>query len=234
MPEPVIKIRELRFAWPGASAPLLDIPSFEMASRERLFLRGPSGSGKSTLLGLIAGVLEPQAGSVSVLGEDMADLSGAARDRLRADHLGVIFQMFNLVPYLSVLQNVTLPCRFSAARRKAAEAGGTSAEEARRLLGRLGLSDEKLLARPVTELSVGQQQRVAVARALIGGPDILIADEPTSALDADARDRFIALLNEEATRSGAALLFVSHDGALASHFDRSIDLTKLNRATVTA
>lgn len=229
-----ISINELRFAWPGATAPLLDIPSFQMGQRERLFLRGPSGSGKSTLLGLIAGVLEPQSGSVSVLGEDMAKLSGSARDRLRADHLGVIFQMFNLVPYLSVLQNVTLPCRFSAARRKAVEAAGSPLDEAKRLLGRLGLSDEKLLARPVTELSVGQQQRVAVARALIGGPEILIADEPTSALDADARDRFIELLSEEANRSGAALLFVSHDAALASHFDRSVDLTELNRALVTS
>ncbi|MEQ9317025.1 MAG: ABC transporter ATP-binding protein [Henriciella sp.] len=234
MPDTRIKISDLRFAWPGASAPLLDIPAFELGAGERLFLRGPSGSGKSTLLGLIAGVLAPQAGSISVLGEDMADLSGAARDRLRADHLGVIFQMFNLVPYLSVMQNVTLPCRFSAARRKAADANGTPADEARRLLGRLGLSDEKLLARPVTELSVGQQQRVAVARALIGGPEILIADEPTSALDADARDRFIELLSEEAARSGASLLFVSHDAALAGHFDRSIDLAQLNQATVAA
>ena len=102
--------------------------------------------------------------------------------------------------------------------------------EAERLLSRLGLSDPKMLERPVTELSVGQQQRVAVARALIGGPDIVIADEPTSALDAEARDRFIELLNEEAARSGSALLFVSHDGSLAGHFDRSVDLKEINRA----
>ncbi|MEM5515459.1 ABC transporter ATP-binding protein [Henriciella sp. AS95] len=232
--QPAIEIRDLRFAWDGADTPLLDIAAFNMASRERLFLRGPSGSGKSTLLGLIAGVLEPQAGHIRVLGEEMSALGSAKRDRVRADHLGVIFQMFNLVPYLSVVQNVTLPCRFSKARRAVVAEGGGPVEEARRLLARLGLTDEKLLARPVTELSVGQQQRVAVARALIGGPSLLIADEPTSALDADARDRFIALLNEEASRSGAALLFVSHDGALASHFDRSVDLTELNTARVPA
>ena len=228
---PAIRIRDLRFAWPSGPV-LLDIPAFDLAAGESLFLRGPSGSGKSTLLGLIAGVLEPQSGTVEVLGEDMANLPGSKRDAIRADRLGVIFQMFNLVPYLSVVQNVTLPCRFSKARRAAVEGGPVA--EARRLLGRLGLSDEKLLARPVTELSVGQQQRVAVARALIGGPKIVIADEPTSALDADARDRFIELLSEEAGRSGAALLFVSHDASLASHFGRSLDLSQINRAGVAA
>lgn len=227
MDETAVSLRNVRFAWPQ-SPDLLDIPTFDLARSERLFLRGPSGSGKSTLLGLIAGVLAPQAGSIHVLGEDMAALAGAKRDRLRADRLGVIFQMFNLVPYLPVMQNVTLPCRFSPARRDAV--GGDASGEARRLLARLGLTDEKLLARPVTELSVGQQQRVAVARALIGGPQLLIADEPTSALDADARDRFIELLNEEAARSGAALLFVSHDASLAGHFDRSVDLTEINKA----
>ncbi|RIJ18129.1 ABC transporter ATP-binding protein [Henriciella mobilis] len=228
---PAIKIRDLGFAWPQ-SPPLLDIAGFDLARGEKLFLRGPSGSGKSTLLGLVAGVLEPQSGTIEVLGENMTGLAGSKRDRLRADRMGVIFQMFNLVPYLSVVQNVMLPCRFSAARRKAA--GDDLAGEARRLLARLGLSDEKLLARPVTDLSVGQQQRVAVARALIGGPQLLIADEPTSALDADARDRFIELLTEEASGSGAALLFVSHDGSLASHFDRSVDLAEINRARATA
>jgi len=231
--DPAIRIRDLRFAWASGPA-LLDIPSFDLGASERLFLRGPSGSGKSTLLGLVAGVLEPQSGTVEVLGEDMAALSGPRRDALRADRLGVIFQMFNLVPYLSVIQNVTLPCRFSRARREAVAGIGGPVAEARRLLARLGLTDEGLLARAVTELSVGQQQRVAVARALIGGPKILIADEPTSALDADARDQFIGLLNEEAARSSAALLFVSHDASLAGHFDRSVDLADLNNARVTA
>lgn len=226
----VIDVTDLRFAWQQAGPTLLDIPQFGLGAGERVFLRGPSGSGKSTLLGLIAGVLEPQSGKLTVLGHDMASLSGPKRDALRADRLGVIFQMFNLVPYLSLVQNVTLPCRFSAARRNAAGGEGSVAAEAERLLARLGLSGEGLLGRPVTELSVGQQQRVAVARALIGGPDLIVADEPTSALDADARDRFIELLNEEAARTGSALLFVSHDASLADHFDRSIDLSEINRA----
>ena len=231
MTDLAIQIDGLRFAWKG-NAPVLDVPAFKLARGERLFLRGPSGSGKSTLLGVIAGVLEADAGKVSVLGQDVASLSSSGRDRMRADHLGVIFQMFNLVPYLSVIGNVTLPLKFSAARRKAV--GGDADAEARRLLGRLGLTDESLLERRVSDLSVGQQQRVAAARALIGAPEIVIADEPTSALDADARDRFITLLSEEAARTGAALLFVSHDASLARLFDRAVDLAEINRAGVRA
>tara|TARA_R110001599_G_scaffold8901_2_gene44137 strand:+ start:1291 stop:1986 length:696 start_codon:yes stop_codon:yes gene_type:complete len=231
MTDPAIQIEGLRFAWNGAK-PVLDVPAFTLARGERLFLRGPSGSGKSTLLGVIAGVLVADAGRVSVLGQELGGLSSAARDRMRADHLGVIFQMFNLVPYLSVVGNVTLPLKFSDRRRMIV--GGDADAEARRLLGRLGLTDEALLARRVSDLSVGQQQRVAAARALIGGPEIVIADEPTSALDSDARDRFIELLSEEAGRTGAALLFVSHDASLARLFDRAVDLAEINQAGVSA
>jgi len=231
MAEPIVSISNLSFAWtPGNE--VLDISDFQLKAGERLFLRGASGSGKSTLLGIIAGVLEAGSGEVIVLGQDLATLEPAARDRLRADHLGVIFQMFNLVPYLSVIGNVTLPLRFSPKRRAAIN--GNEDDEARRLLSRLGLTDETLLARRVSDLSVGQQQRVAAARALIGGPEIVIADEPTSALDADARDQFIDLLSEEARRTGAALLFVSHDAGLATHFDRAVDLSEINRAGVSA
>ncbi|MEM7328755.1 MAG: ABC transporter ATP-binding protein [Pseudomonadota bacterium] len=233
MSSAIIRLSDLVYAWPG-QPPLLDVKSFELQAGERLFLRGPSGSGKSTLLGLIAGVLEAQTGEINVLGQDLATLSGSQRDRVRADHLGVIFQMFNLVPYLSVVQNVMLPCRFSARRRSAEAASGGPEKEALRLLTRLGLEDEDLLTRNVTDLSVGQQQRVAAARALIGNPSLIIADEPTSALDADSRDRFIELLSDEARETGAALLFVSHDGALAPLFDRAIDLAEINQATEVA
>ena len=121
MSQPVIDIENLAFAWKSGPQ-VLNVPEFRLEAGERVFLRGPSGSGKSTLLGLIAGVLAPQQGSVRVLGEDMTVLSASRRDRLRADHVGVIFQMFNLVPYLSVTGNVLLPLRFSppAARRLAA------------------------------------------------------------------------------------------------------------------
>ncbi|MEL7040339.1 MAG: ABC transporter ATP-binding protein [Pseudomonadota bacterium] len=229
MTEPIVRVSDLRFAWPGQPV-LLDIDQFQLAAGERLFLRGPSGSGKSTFLGLIAGVLESVDGTVEVMGQNLIGLPGSRRDRIRADHLGVIFQMFNLVPYLSVVQNVALTCRFSKRRRAEAIRQGGIEAEAKRLLARLGLEDEGLRSRRVTELSVGQQQRVAAARALIGNPALIIADEPTSALDADARDRFIELLSDEATKTGAALLFVSHDGGLARLFDRAIDLEDLNRA----
>ena len=224
-----VRAEQLKFAWPGAPL-LLDIDQFELHAGERLFLRGPSGSGKSTLLGLIAGVLTPRSGQVMVCGEDMSALSGTKRDQLRADRLGVIFQLFNLVPYLTVAQNVALPCRFSALRAKQVSDAGGVEREVSRLLERLGLDGSDLLHRPVTALSVGQQQRVAAARALIGSPEIVIADEPTSALDADTRDRFISLLVDEAKATGASLLFVSHDAALASQFDRALDLREINLA----
>lgn len=234
MTDRVLDLAELRFAWKGGPV-LLDIPALGLDRGERLFLRGPSGSGKSTLLGLVCGVLPPQAGRIAVLGRDLATLSGAGRDALRAAEMGVVFQMFNLLPYLSVLANVTLPCRFSAERRRRAVAAGGSPEaEARRLLQRLGLHDPRLAEAPVRALSVGQQQRVAMARALIGDPALIVADEPTSALDSDARDAFLDLLLGEVGRSGASLLFVSHDLGLAGHFDRTADIRALNRAAAPA
>ncbi len=145
--------------------------------------------------------------------------------------MGVVFQMFNLVPYLTVLENVLLPLRFSAARRRRVEAaGGSPATEARRLLLRLGLAEDLVTSRRATALSVGQQQRVAVARSLIGAPDLILADEPTSALDADARNAFIDLLLQECAKHASTLLFVSHDTSLAKHFDRTIDLAEINAA----
>lgn len=222
-----VSLRQLSFAWPGA-APLLEIDELDIALGERVFLRGPSGSGKSTLLGLIAGVLEPTGGKLSVLGEDMGRLGARQRDALRARNMGVVFQMFNLLPFLNVVQNVTLGCAFSKDRRS--QLNASSESEAATLLARLGLEGVGLLGRRVSDLSVGQQQRVAVARALLGGPKLVIADEPTSALDSDARDQFLALLTEEVSRTGAALLMVSHDASLAGQFDRSLDLQSLNRA----
>jgi len=230
----ILSLRDVQFAWPNAS-PLLDIAQFEMAPGERVFLQGASGSGKSTLLGLISGILIPSHGTLTVLDCDMHMASGHQRDALRARDMGVIFQMFNLLPFLSVLQNVTLACQFSKARKARVEAHVPEGVEAgaRALLARLGLGDEAILQRQVSDLSVGQQQRVAVARALLGSPKLVIADEPTSALDAGARDGFMDLLFSEITRSGAALLMVSHDGALADGFDRSLDLRELNKASQT-
>jgi putative ABC transport system ATP-binding protein len=224
-----VDLRDVVFGWvPGT--PLLSIDRLEVAPGERVFISGPSGSGKSTLLGLIGGVLTPDSGTVRVLGESLGELSAARRDALRVDRIGFIFQMFNLLPYLSVRDNVALPCRFSARRRARALTEATDIRtEAERLLGHLGLDDPALLDRRVTELSIGQQQRVAAARALIGRPELVIADEPTSSLDTDARGDFLALLMRECTAAGSAIVFVSHDRSLASRFDRRIELTELNR-----
>jgi putative ABC transport system ATP-binding protein len=226
---PAISLKDVTFAW-GEGAPLLDITDLQINRGERVFLHGPSGSGKSTLLGLLGGVLTPAAGRLDVLGQDLSRLGGRACDRFRADNLGIIFQMFNLLPYLSVRDNVLLSCRFSKPRtRRADEAGGIAAETDR-LLNVLGLPQDAL-GRPVVELSVGQQQRVAAARALIGQPQLIIADEPTSALDADRRRVFVDLLSDECAASGATLVFVSHDLSLASSFDRTISLNEINRAS---
>jgi putative ABC transport system ATP-binding protein len=223
----IVDLSQVRFSWAG-SAPVVDVPALRMAHGERVFLRGPSGCGKSTLLSLIAGVITPQQGAVRVLGQDIGALNSAQRDRFRADHIGFIFQMFNLIPYLSVVENVSLPCGFSARRR--ARAGGELEAEAVRLLEHLDMASPDVLRRPVTDLSVGQQQRVAAARALIGAPELLIADEPTSSLDADRRAAFLDLLFRECARAQAALIFVSHDAALAPLFDRAIEFADLNRA----
>ncbi|MFO1384594.1 MAG: ABC transporter ATP-binding protein [Chitinivorax sp.] len=224
----VIHWQNLRYRWPGQAQDCLHLAEFTLAAGERVFLHGPSGSGKSTLLSLVSGVLAARSGKLSVLGHELTQLSPRQRDHFRVDHIGFIFQQFNLIPYLSVLDNVLLPLRFSKTRRQAA--GHDAKAEAARLLGRLDL-DVSLYQRPATALSVGQQQRVAAARALIGKPALVIADEPTSALDAERQQRFIDLLLQECQANGSALLFVSHDMRLADHFDRLLHLPELNRAT---
>jgi putative ABC transport system ATP-binding protein len=226
----IVELRDLHFRWCADHPQVLDIPRLSIDSGEHLFIQGPSGSGKSSLLSLLAGVNLPQQGCVNVLGQQVNRLSGPQRDRFRADHLGMVFQLFNLIPYLSLLDNVILPCRFSTLRRtRALKESDSLHEEALRLLGHLDLDDEHLLNQPVTHLSVGQQQRAAVARALIGAPELLIADEPTSALDADRREAFLSLLFRECEQSGSTLIVVSHDRQLEPLFKRQIALHEINR-----
>ncbi|WP_434679442.1 ABC transporter ATP-binding protein [Pseudomonas sp. R1-18] len=232
MPQALIELSDLTFSWPGHPL-LLDIPNFSLLPGETLFLKGPSGSGKTTLLGLLGGVQLPDDGCVRLLGQDLSKLSAGARDRFRVDHTGYIFQQFNLLPFLSVRENVELPCHFSNVRAGRARQRHGSVEAATTtLLAHLGLKDPAMLNRRADSLSIGQQQRVAAARALIGQPELVIADEPTSALDADAREAFIQLLFAECREAGASLLFVSHDQSLAPLFDRHLSLSELNRAAV--
>lgn len=229
---PVVSIENLTFGWNNRKEIILDISELSLGKGESVFIHGPSGCGKSTLISLIAGVVTPSGGTVSVLNQSLGQLGGADRDRFRADHIGLIFQMFNLIPYLSLLENVMLPCRFSANRKNRACASGSTPEnEAKRLLDSLDLPGATSQGTPVSELSAGQQQRVAAARALIGSPEIIIADEPTSSLDADRRHGFIRLLFAECQTSQSTLLFVSHDMALSRHFDRVISFSDINKVS---
>jgi putative ABC transport system ATP-binding protein len=223
-----IALKGLKYRWSPDRPLTLDIAALEIAEGERLFLHGASGSGKSTLLNILAGVLVPEGGTVQCLDREISKLGNRERDRFRADHVGMIFQQFNLVPYLSVLENVLLPCHFSARRR--GNSNGSTEREARQLLGHLELAQE-IPARTVTQLSVGQQQRVAVARALIGTPELIIADEPTSALDAERRGRFLDLLLGKCQALGSTLLYVSHDLSLMDRFTRCVSMSEINRAS---
>lgn len=229
--QPVVTLNNVTFTWQGNSTPTLDISELTINHGEHLFIKGPSGCGKSTLLGLLTGINSATDGVVSVLGYDLARLSGSKRDSFRADNIGYIFQQFNLLPYLSVIENVLLPCQFSKLRRSQVE--GELEPKARELLLKLHLP-ESLVNKPVVELSIGQQQRVAAARALIGMPKLIIADEPTSSLDYDNRTAFIELLLEQVNQSGSTLLFVSHDPTLESLFNRTLDLKNINNAGVSA
>lgn len=222
----LLELRDLSFAWQRGQPAVIALETLSLSAGERVFLYGPSGSGKSTLLALIAGLARPEHGRIRLAGTSLESLSGPERDRFRADHLGVIFQQFNLLPWLDVLGNVMLPCRFS---RRRAERAGDVAAAARHLLEAMDL-EPALWSRKASDLSVGQQQRAAAARALIGSPRLVLADEPTSALDSDRRDAFLALLFEQIESAGASLLFVSHDKALAARFDRSISLPDINTA----
>ncbi len=221
---PLVEVEGALFRWPGRGSAEMRFTGLTMARGERVLLVGPSGSGKSTLLALIAGIVTPSSGRLVVLGQDLAKLGAAARDRFRAEHMGLIFQMFNLLPYGSAVDNVLLALSFASGRRMRIGDVAGQAREARRLLAQLGLDPEVHGGKRAGALSVGQQQRVAAARALIGSPELIIADEPTSALDHAARERFLDLVMAEIARSGAGLLLVSHDPTLGHHFDRIVEL----------
>lgn len=222
---PLIQANNLQYTWPGAEQPTLDIASFQIQPGEAVFLQGASGSGKSTLLSLLAGTLTTQTGSLEVLDTDLSSLSARQRDHFRASHIGIVFQQFNLLPFLTVGGNLRLAARFAKGTGQDIEARGKQLLESLRL-------DSGLMERRADQLSVGQQQRVAIARAVINEPELVIADEPTSALDADARDHFIKLLMSIREFSGCTIVFASHDHGLADFFDRKIELAAINRAAV--
>ncbi|WP_404341217.1 ABC transporter ATP-binding protein [Pseudoalteromonas mariniglutinosa] len=228
----MIDIKQLSFKWHKKQAiPTLAIPTLTIEQGEQVFLYGPSGAGKSTLLSLLAGINKADSGTLTLLNTDINQLTNSQRDKFRADHIGYIFQNFNLLPYLSPLENVMLGCQFSAQRKqKALHKSSTLAAEASRLLSALGITHE-LQTKAVAELSIGQQQRVAAARAFIGSPEIIIADEPTSALDTNNREAFIKLLFAQAQFANSSLVFVSHDQSLRHLFQRTLSLMALQEVS---
>jgi len=220
----VIRMSDVRFVWPGRDAFSLAVEAFSLPAAKRILLIGPSGSGKSTFLSLICGIVAPQTGEIDILGTDITKLAASARDGFRAEHFGIIFQIFNLLPYGTVIDNVLLPLSFAPMRRKRATTKGRAEDEAVRLLTCLGLEPHLTRGPSAANLSVGQQQRVAAARALIGSPEIIVADEPTSALDRNRQAAFLDLLFTQVSDAGATLIMVSHDETLAGRFDEVMRL----------
>jgi len=223
---PILELEDVRYRWPGRTSFGLSVPAFGLKSGETVLLLGESGSGKSTLLSLICGTVTANSGRVTVSGTDIASLSAGQRDRFRAEQIGLIFQQFNLLPYANVLDNILLPLRFAPERRSRVNA---PQDEAIRLCQDLGLPRDVINARAGT-LSVGQQQRVAAARALIGQPSLIIADEPTSSLDAATQITFLDLLFVQSRVHGTTLLMVSHDARLAEQFDRVVQMSDIAKA----
>lgn len=192
-----------------------------MRAGETVLLLGESGSGKSTLLSLICGTIIADRGIVTVSGIDLKTLSSGKRDSFRAENIGVIFQQFNLLPFASVIDNILLPLRFAPERRSRCL---DENKDAANLCSALGLPDG-IVSSKAAKLSVGQQQRVAVARALIGQPPILVADEPTSSLDETSQATFLDLMFEQVRAQNSTLLMVSHDPRLAERFDRVVRMS---------
>jgi len=224
----MINLENVSFKWhKKAASPTLTIEQLAIDEGEHVFLHGPSGSGKSTLLALLAGINVTTSGQLCVLNQNLSALTNAQRDVFRADHIGYIFQNFNLLPYLTPLENVCLGCQFSKKRQQHVLSQVDNLEsEAARLLNALGL-EAHFHNQNVATLSIGQQQRVAAARAFIGSPELIIADEPTPAVANQNRESFIQLLFEQAKKSNSTLVFVSHDETLKPLFSRTIDLVSL-------
>ena len=223
MDESIINIDSVRYYWSKKSNFKIFVRNLEIKKGEKVLLLGESGSGKTTLLSLMCGFLNPLSGNISINGNTINQLSSKTRDEYRADNIGIIFQQFNLLPYANVVDNVLLPLYFSKVRSNNVS---NKKEKVIELFKQLRLPDDIAQFR-ASSLSMGQQQRVAVARALIGNPSLIIADEPTSSLDADAQKIFLNLMFEQISENNSTLLMVSHDKSLSNQFDRLIDINEI-------
>ena len=218
-----IRLDSVRFYWSKNKDFKIFIPELKISEGEKVLLLGESGSGKTTLLSLISGFLSPISGDIYLNEKNINNLSARSRDQYRSDNIGIIFQQFNLLPYANVIDNIILPLYFSKVR---ASKIINQKETAVNLCKSLRLPDT-VTDMQANNLSVGQQQRVAVARALIGNPSLVIADEPTSSLDSDAQNIFLDLMFSQIEKNNSSLLMVSHDTSLSSYFDRVIDINEI-------
>ena len=223
MDDSIVKIESLRFQWSKNNNFKIFVPKLEVGRGKKVLFLGESGSGKTTLLSLICGFLEPLSGSISINDKIISDLTSTNKDAYRSDNIGIIFQQFNLLPYANVIDNIILPLYFSKQRSKKVE---NKINAAMNLCDQLRLP-ESILNQKASNLSVGQQQRVAVARALIGSPSIIVADEPTSSLDAEAQELFLDLMFDQISKNSSTLLMVSHDKSLTNYFDQVIDINEI-------
>lgn len=224
----IVSIRNLKFSY-NRENHILNIENLEIIEAEKLFLYGPSGCGKTTLLSILAGILPAHEGSVKIFNQEFVNLKSSIKDCLRGIHMGYIFQMFNLIPYLSVIENILLPCKINPLRKKnltLKELTNNCLELA------YNLKIEHILHKKATDISIGQQQRVAAARALIGYPKLIIADEPTSSLDTESREQFLQHLFSQCNAQKTTLIFVSHDKNLQYLFSRHISLPEINRVKI--
>ena len=218
-----ICLDSLRFYWSKNSDFKIYVPKLNIGQGEKVLLLGESGSGKTTLLSLICGFLSPISGDIYLNEKKINDLTASNRDQYRSDNIGIIFQQFNLLPYANVIDNILLPLHFSKVRANRTK---NHRETAVSLCESLRLPNT-ITNTNASNLSVGQQQRVAVARALIGNPSLIIADEPTSSLDTDAQNIFLELMFAQIENNNSTLLMVSHDTSLSNNFDRVININEV-------
>ncbi|SLN40743.1 ABC transporter ATP-binding protein [Pseudooctadecabacter jejudonensis] len=221
----MVRVEDLRFGY-GATGFRLHVPEFTLAARERVAIVGPSGSGKTTLLNLIAGILTPEAGRIDVAGTDVSQLSDAERRKFRASQIGFVFQDFALLDYLPARQNILYPYRITPALTLDQDAR----DRAEALAVACGIGDK--LDRHPNALSQGEQQRVAICRALVTQPNLILSDEATGNLDPDSKARILDLLFEQAAEAGASVLAVTHDHELLPRFERVLDFAQFRVAAV--
>ena len=222
MSKNLISVENLNYSLGNNTRFSLKINKFILQKSDSFLIYGDSGAGKSTFLNLLSGTLRPQEGAINILGTNIVDSSSAVKDKIRGDHFGIVFQTFNLLPYITVKNNILLGKAYSNRKQLL-----SSNDEVKILMDKLSLNYKDLVDRKAYELSIGQQQRVAVARALIGKPEIIIADEPTSALDQDNQKEFLNLLFKSLDENEQGLIMVSHDKKLSNKFKIVKNITEI-------